>query len=175
MVFGMPMAVFPALAEELGGGGALLGLLYAAPAAGASLATASSGWAARVRRRGRAVVLAAAAFGVAIVALGVAPTAPLALLFLAAAGAADAVSMVLRGVIWSESVPDELRGRLAALEQLSYASGPALGNAEAGVAAALFGLRPSIVLGGAACVAGVAVAAARPPALWRYDAARVAA
>jgi len=168
MVFGLPNAVFPALTEELGGGGVLLGLLYAAPAVGATLATASAGWVDHVRRRGAVVVAAAAAYGVAIAGLGLAPTAPLALACLVAAGAADAVSMVLRLTIWSESVPDALRGRLAALEQLSYASGPALGNAEAGAAAAVLGLRPSLVAGGVACVAGVVVAAARFPELWRY-------
>jgi MFS family permease len=139
---------------------------------GATLATASAGWVGHVRRRGAVVVVAAAAYGVAIAGLGLAPTAPLALACLVAAGAADAVSMVLRLTIWSESVPDALRGRLAALEQLSYASGPALGNAEAGAAATVLGLRPSLVAGGVACVAGVLVAASRFGELWRYDTRR---
>jgi MFS family permease len=170
MFFGMPNALFPALAAELGGGATLLGLLYAAPAAGAFLASATSGWAMRVHRHGAAVCVAAAGWGVGIVVVGLAPGIALALAGLVVAGFADMVSGIFRGTIWNQTIPDRLRGRLAGIEQVSYSSGPLLGNVESGVVASLVGLRFSIVSGGVLCVAGVAVAVLALPAFWRYDA-----
>ena len=96
MVFGMPSALFPAFAEELGGGAETVGLLYAAPSAGAFAASIVSGWMTRVDRQGLGVCVAAGAWGVAIGAVGLATSIPLALVLLAAAGAADFVSAVLR-------------------------------------------------------------------------------
>ena len=168
MFFGMPMALFPALAERYGGG-AVVGLLYAAPSAGAVVATLSSGWSRRVHHHGRAVVLAAASWGVAIVGFGLAAELWLALLCLAAAGGFDAVSGIFRATIWNETIPDRLRGRLAGVEMISWSSGPLLGNAEAGFAAALVGLRTSVVAGGVMCVLGSVVLAAALPRLWGYD------
>jgi MFS family permease len=169
MFFGMPLALFPAFAEELGGASAL-GLLYAAPSLGSLLATATSGWTGRVHRHGLAVIWAAAAWGVAIIAFGFAPNLPLALAALAAAGAADMISAIFRSTIWNQTIPDHLRGRLAGIEQVSYSTGPLLGNLEAGVVASLAGLRASVVSGGVLCVAGVALAAFVLPAFRRYDA-----
>jgi MFS family permease len=169
MFFGMPLALFPAFAEEFGGAGAL-GLLYAAPSVGALVATVTSGWTGRVNRHGMAVVWAAAGWGAAIAALGLAPNLALALLFLGLAGAADMVSGIFRSAIWNTTVPDHLRGRLAGIEQVSYSSGPLLGNVEAGVVAALTSVRVSIVSGGLLCIAGVAVAALALPGFRRYDA-----
>jgi MFS family permease len=169
MFFGMPMALFPALAADYGGG-AVVGLLYAAPPAGAVIATLSSGWSARVHHHGRAVVFAAAGWGVAIVGFGLAHTLWLALACLAAAGGADAVSGIFRATIWNETIPDHLRGRLAGVEMISWSSGPLLGNAEAGFASKLVGLRPSVAAGGALCVVGSLALAAAPPRLWSYDA-----
>jgi MFS family permease len=169
MFFGMPMALFPALAADYGGG-AVVGLLYAAPSAGAVLATLSSGWSARVHRHGRAVVFAATGWGVAIVGFGLAHTLPVALACLAVAGGADAVSGIFRATIWNETIPDRLRGRLAGVEMISWSSGPLLGNAEAGFASALAGLRTSVVAGGALCVVGSLALAAALPRLWSYDA-----
>ena len=169
MFFGMPMALFPAFAARVGGPGGL-GLLYAAPSVGSLLATLTSGWASRVSRHGAAVCVAAAGWGAAVAALGFAPNLWLAVLALGAAGACDMISGIFRGVIWNQTIPDRLRGRLAGIEQISYSTGPLLGNVEAGVAASLFGLRASIVSGGVLCVAGVGVAVALLPAFWRYDA-----
>jgi MFS family permease len=168
MFFAMPMALFPALAEHYGGG-AVVGLLYAAPSAGAVLFLAVSGWTARVHHHGRAVVLAACGWGVAIAAFGLAQSLPLALTCLALAGGADAISGVFRATIWNETIPDRLRGRLAGVEMISWSSGPLLGNAEAGAAAALLGVRASIVAGGALCVVGCGAVAAALPRLWAYD------
>jgi MFS family permease len=155
MVFGMPNALLPALAvETFHGDATTLGLLAAAPAAGALLASVLSGWTARVRRYGVAIAAGAAAWGVAIVAFGLTDRLALALVALAVAGAADMVSGIFRMVLWNRVVPDELRGRLAGVELAGYASGPALGNFEAGWVASLRSLRFSVVSGGVACVVG---------------------
>ena len=168
MFFGMPMALFPALAERYGGTG-VVGLLYAAPSAGAVVATVSSGWTRQIHHHGRAVVYAACGWGAAIVLFGFAGVLWLALVCLALAGAADAVSGIFRATIWNETIPDRLRGRLAGVEMISWSSGPMLGNAEAGIAAALVGLRGSIVGGGVVCVVGTVALAAALPKFWRYD------
>ena len=171
MIFGMPMALFPALAVGWGGAEAL-GLLYAAPAVGAGLASLASGWTPRVRRQGRAIVLAAAAWGAAIVGFGFSDGLGLALSFLVLAGAMDAISGVFRSTLWNATIPDEMRGRLAGIEMVSWSAGPALGNVEAGAVAGIFGVRASVVSGGVLCVAGSFALAAFVPALWKYDAAR---
>jgi MFS family permease len=169
MFFGMPMALFPAEATHLGGAG-VLGLLYAAPAVGSLLATLTSGWVAHVHRHGAGVCIAAAIWGVGIIGFGLAPGLALALVGLVVAGGADMVSGIFRGTIWNQTIPDHLRGRLAGIEQVSYSTGPLLGNVESGGVASLAGVRVSIVSGGVLCVAGVIVAAFALPAFWRYDA-----
>jgi len=169
MFFGMPNAVFPAFAHEFGGAG-VLGLMYTAPAVGSFTATLTSGWAARVRRHGAAICLAAAGWGLAVAGAGIAPNLALVLAGLALAGAADTVSGIFRSTVWNETIPDTLRGRLAGIEQVSYSTGPLLGNVESGVAASLLGVRGAIVSGGILCVAGVGVAVLLLPAFWRYDA-----
>lgn len=175
MFFGMPTALFPAFATQFAQQGTgiaaptALGLLYAAPAVGAFVAGATSGWAGRVHRHGRAVLLAAGAWGAAIACVGLAPMLPLALVFLAAAGGADQISGIFRGVIWNQTIPDALRGRLASIELVSYASGPLLGDVEAGAVATVFTPRVSIFSGGILCVIGVALAALALPAFRRYD------
>jgi predicted MFS family arabinose efflux permease len=171
MVFGMPRALFPALAiDRFNGGAGILGLMYAAPYAGALAASLVSGWIGHVRRQGLIVAVAAALWGVAIALFGFAETLWLALLLLAAAGAADNVSAVLRGTILWAVTPDPLRGRVSGIEFAQVAATPALGNVEAGLVASLTSLRFSIVSGGLACVAGTFVIALAVPALIRYDA-----
>jgi len=171
MFFGMPLALFPALAEGFGGARAL-GLLYAAPEVGALLATLTSGWSTRVHRHGAAVCLAAAGWGAGIVLLGFAPSLRWALVALVIAGFADMISGIFRMVIWNQTIPDRLRGRLAGIEQISYSTGPTLGNVEAGVVASLTSVRVSIASGGILCVAGVGVAAVLLKQFWRYDTRR---
>ena len=168
MFFGMPMALFPAIASRHGGAGAL-GAIYAAPSAGAFVATVTSGWTSRVHRHGQAIVAAATIWGAAIVVFGLAGPLWLALAALVLAGAADMVSGIFRMTMWNRTIPDALRGRLASIELVSYTSGPLLGNTEAGAAAALFGVRASVVSGGALCVAAVLVTSAALPAFRAYD------
>jgi MFS family permease len=172
MVFGMPLALFPALSEHLGGP-PVLGLLYAAPAVGALAASLTSRWTPRVTRHGLAVMVAATLWGLAIVAFGFCEGLLPALLFLALAGGADAISGIFRLTLWNETIPDALRGRLAGIEMVSYMSGPLLGHAEAGAVAALFGVRASVVSGGALCVVGVLVCGIALPRFLRYDARNV--
>jgi MFS family permease len=168
MFFGMPFALFPAVAGHYGGT-AVVGFLFAAPGVGSLLAMLTSGWAAHVHHHGRAIVLGASAWGLAIVGFGLAQALWVALLCLALAGAGDAISGIFRGTLWNETIPDRLRGRLAGMEMISWSSGPTLGNAEAGFAARAFGLRNSVVLGGVLCVAGSVVLAALLPRFWNYD------
>lgn len=169
MVFGIPTALFPALAEPLGGP-AVLGLLHAAPSVGALLATLTSGWTKRVHRHGAAVICAAVVWGLAVTAFGLARSLPVALACLALAGAADMVSGLFRMTLWNQTIPDALRGRLAGIEMVSYTSGPLLGHVESGAVAALAGPRFSVASGGLLCVVGVVICAALLPGLRRYDA-----
>src|SRR5215210_5732463 len=173
MFFGMPQALFPAIAAGYGGA-EVLGLLLAAPAVGSLVVALFSGWTRHVHRHGRAVALAASGWGVAIVLFGFADALWPALVCLGVAGAMDAVSGLFRSVIWNETIPDRLRGRLAGVEMISYTSGPTLGNFEAGALASLTSVRTSVVSGGVMCVAGTAVLVALLPAFWRYDARRPA-
>jgi MFS family permease len=172
MVFGMPKALFPAFAERLGGGAGLLGLFYAAPFAGALLASLTSGWMMTVRRQCLGVCAAAAVWGVAIAFVGLAEAAWFALIFLAVAGAADFISAVLRSNILLTVTPDSMRGRLSGIELAQVAGAPELGNVEAGVVASLTSVRASIVSGGVLTVAGTVAVALAIPALVRYDARR---
>ena len=168
MFFGMPTALFPAMALSLGGP-KVLGLLYAAPAVGSLVFSATSGWTGRVRRHGLGVIVAAILWGFAIIGLGLASGLIATLLCLALAGGADMMSGLFRQVIWNQTIPDSLRGRLASIEMLSYTSGPALGNFEAGAVASLFTIRISILSGGVLCVIGCALTAALLPSFRAYD------
>jgi MFS family permease len=161
MVFGMPRSLFPALADRLHGGPALYGLLLTSVAAGAFLASLLSGWTVRVRRQGRAVLWAVAAWGVAIAVAGLVRTPVLVLAMLACAGAADMISGVYRSAITASVTPDELRGRISGVELAVYAGGPTVGDIEAGVVGGLVGVEFAIVSGGLACVIAAAVFAAR--------------
>ena len=168
MFFGMPMALFPAVAQGFGGPG-VLGMLYAAPAVGSFFFSATSGWTNRVHRHGMGVIVAAIVWGLSIIGFGLAPGLAAALVFLALAGAADMMSGVFRQVIWNQTIPDSLRGRLASIEMLSYTSGPALGNFEAGLVASLVNIRFSIISGGVLCVVGCVLCAIALPAFRNYD------
>src|SRR4051794_24131174 len=170
MLLAMPVVLFPALAQKVFGDAHLLGLLYSAETVGALLATGLSGWTSRVRHHGRAIVLAAMAYGAFIALAGLSPTIYGALVFFTFAGAADMISAVFRGTIWSQTIPDNLRGRLAGIEMLSYSVGPLGGQVRAGIVADRWTVRGSIVSGGVSCVAGVALTAVWLHDFWSYDA-----
>ncbi|WP_030780527.1 MFS transporter [Streptomyces sp. NRRL S-920] len=169
MFFAFPNTVFPFLADELDARWAL-GLMYAAGAVGSLLLSLTSGWTSRVRRHGLLVVFGAAGWGLAITAAGWFSNVWVVLGCLALAGAGDMLSGLGRSTIWNQTIPDELRGRLAGIEVLSYSVGPQLGQVRAGAAAGWTGTRSAIWSGGLACVASVAVLAAVLPRLISYDA-----
>jgi hypothetical protein len=171
MVFGMPKALFPALAiERFGGGAGVLGLLYAAPAVGSFLAAATSGWTGSVRRQGLAAYAAVAGWGAALVVFGLATPLWFALGALAVAGAADMISGIFRSAILQTSAPDHMQGRLSGVELMVVAGGPSLGDLEAGAVAALTTLRFSIVSGGVGCILGVLGMMVLLPQFAKYDA-----
>jgi MFS family permease len=169
MFFGMPSALFPAMAANFGAG--TVGFFYAAPSVGALVATLSSGWAKKVNRHGLFVAVAAGLWGVAMIFFGLANNLYVALFCLALAGGFDMISAVFRMTIWSQTIPHHLRGRLAGLEMISYTSGPKLGDAEAGFVATLFSVRTSIVSGGVLCVVGTALISLLIPEFIRYHGA----
>jgi MFS family permease len=168
MIFAFPYALFPFLAEALGAPWSL-GLLYSAGAVGSLAVTLTSGWTGSVHRHGRAIVLAAMAWGLSIALVGVTTSLPLVLLFLAIAGGADMISGIFRGVMWNQTIPDDVRGRMAGIELLSYSIGPLLGQVRSSTAASLTSLRMSFISGGVLCVIGVGLSAIALPSLWTYD------
>jgi MFS family permease len=171
-VFGVPSAVFPALAFAVfHGGPRTLGLLYAAPGAGALLGAVTAGWVHRVRRQGRAVIVAVIIWGAAIACFGLAHWLPLALVLLAVAGWADVLSAVFRGTIIQLAAPDALRGRLMGLQMAVVTAGPRIGDAESGAVASAFGATASVVSGGLACIGGALILARMLPAFSRQDTA----
>lgn len=169
MVFAFPNTIFPFLADDLDAKWSL-GLMYASGAVGSLLVSLTSGWLSRVRRHGLLVVFGAAGWGLAIMAAGWFGNVWLVLCCLALAGAGDMLSGLGRSTIWNQTIPDELRGRLAGIEVLSYSVGPQLGQVRAGAAAGWTGTRPAIWSGGLACVAAVGLLTAALPKLVSYDA-----
>jgi MFS family permease len=169
MFFAYPMALFPFLADELHAPWSL-GLMYAAGTVGSLLVSLTSGWTSRVHHHGRLIVYAAVAWGAAMAVAGWMHNVWLVLLFLALAGGCDMVSGIFRSTIWNQTIPDDLRGRLAGIELLSFSVGPQLGQVRSGGVAALAGVRTSIWSGGLACVGAVGLLAACLPKLMSYDA-----
>jgi len=169
MFFAMPTALFPFWADQLDATWAL-GLFYAAGTIGSVIMTLTSGWIKNYHHHGRAVFLAALGWGAAIALAGTTNSLFLILFFLALAGASDMVSALFRGAIWNQSIPDELRGRLAGIELLSYSVGPLGGQMRAGTFAAVTNLKTSVISGGLLCIGFVSIAAAALPKFRKYDA-----
>ncbi|MGW5391800.1 MFS transporter [Streptomyces koyangensis] len=169
MFFAFPNTIFPFLADELDADWSL-GLMYAAGSVGSLLVSLTSGWASRMRRHGLLVVFGATGWGLAVAAAGWMSDVWLVLVCLALAGAGDMLSGLGRSTIWNQTIPDELRGRLAGIEVLSYSVGPQLGQVRAGAMAGWTGARPAIWTGGLACVVSVGLLTAALPKLVTYDA-----
>jgi MFS family permease len=169
MVTALPVVLFPALAQDVFHRPELLGLLYTAETIGGIAATVTSGWVGRVHHHGRAIVLAALGYGAAIAFSGLAPSLGLAVVFLAVAGAADTVSGIFRRTVWNQTIPDEMRGRLAGIEMLSYSLGPLGGQVRAGLVADAWSVRGSIVSGGVLCMVTVSATALWLRDFWSYD------
>ena len=171
MVFGMPRALFPEMARDVFNAPELVGLMYAAPAAGALIGAATSGWMTGLDRQGRGALFAVLLWGTSVALFGFSPWFWVALVLLAIAGWADVVSAVMRNTIIQLTVPDELRGRLSALHIANVTGGPRLGDAESGAVAAATNVQVSAWSGGLVCVVGVGLVARAYPALrsWRLS------
>lgn len=169
MFFAMPTALFPFWADQLNSPQSL-GFLYSAGTVGALLVTLTSKWTLKVNRHGRAIILAALIWGASITISAIFNNVYWVLLCLVAAGAADQVSVIFRATIWNQTIPDELRGRLAGIELLSYAVGPIGGQMRAGGMAAVTGLNGAVIGGGLLCVASVSALSSVLPKFRKYDA-----
>ncbi len=158
MVFGMPRALFPAMAGSVFGGGTItLGFLYAAPGVGALIGAVTTGWVANLKRQGWGVIFAVVVWGAAIAVFGLVDTLWVALLLLAIAGWADVISAVLRNTILQTSIPDRFRSRMSSIQMAVVQGGPRLGDMESGAVATATSIEFSIVSGGLACIAGAAI------------------
>jgi len=164
----MPNALFPFWADALGAPWAL-GFFYAAATVGALVITLTSGWMKSYRFHGRAITIAAIGWGGAIACAGIVHSLPLVLLFLAIAGASDMVSALFRSAIWNQTIPDQLRGRLAGIELLSYSVGPLAGQLRAASIASATSLSFSVTSGGLICVFMVVLLAGFLPKFRKYD------
>ncbi|MFT3928401.1 MAG: MFS transporter [Myxococcales bacterium] len=167
MTFSMPNLLFPAVADSLGGS-QYLGWLHSGISMGALLATLSSRWLLRTRHHGLMILLAAGAWSACMVGFGLSRTFPLAFAFLFLAGFADMVSAVFRQTIWNQTIPDELRGRLAGIEMISYVTGPLLGNTQLGFMASVVGIQRAITLSSLVGLGGVCACAGLLPRFRRY-------
>lgn len=167
MIFGMPNALFPAIALHYGGA-ETLGFLYAAPAIGALLISFLSGYMESIKRPGKALAFLAGSWGLCIIAFGLSHTLWFSLLCLLLSGAADTLSAILRSTLWNQTIPQEYRGRLSGIEMISFMSGPKLGDTESGLVAAAFGVTFSVVSGGILCVIGVAACCWWLPKFWQF-------
>ncbi|MEI7769662.1 MAG: MFS transporter [Chloroflexales bacterium] len=145
-----------------------MGLLFAAPSAGAVVASIYCSIYGVGRRQGRLLLSAVVAYGLATMVFGLASAFWLSLIMLALTGASDTVSMVIRGTIRNLETPDELRGRMVSVNMLFFAGGPQLGEIEAGVAARMLGGPISVALGGLACALMTGVVALTTPSLRTY-------
>ena len=168
MFFAMPNALFPFWADQINAKWSL-GLFYAAGTIGSVLVTLTSGWSSRYRFHGRAVIWAATGWGLAIALSGLVHSVWLVLFFLAAAGASDMVSALFRSAIWNQTIPDELRGRLAGIEMLSYSIGPLTGQLRAATIASATSLSFSVTSGGISCMIFVLFLAGILPTFRKYD------
>jgi MFS family permease len=170
MVFGMPRALFPAIAlSHLHVGVSGLGYMYSAPGVGAFIGSVGSGWVGRLRRQGLAVIVAVLVWGASITVFGFVHAFWLALLLLAVAGWADVVSAVLRSTILQTTVPEEFRSRLSSIQIAVVQGGPRLGDLESGAVAAATTTSFSVISGGLACIAGVIVTATLLPGFARHE------
>jgi hypothetical protein len=171
MVLAQPRALFPALAYKVYGGGAgLVGVLQAAPAAGAVAAFLFSGWVSKVRLQGLAIVVAVAVYGAAVGGVGLTNVLWIGVVFLAFSGMADMVSAAYRSTMLQVAAPDQMRGRLQGVFVVVVAGGPRAGDFLAGSVASGVGERLALLLGGLACVVGVLSASTLARGFLEYDA-----
>jgi MFS family permease len=170
MVFAMPRALFPEIAESRFGDSDRAAWLFAALAVGSVLAGIGSGWVGQVGRPGRVLVCAVLAWGTAIACAGLSTALWLTCACLAVGGAADLVSSVFRQTILQTYAPDEMRGRMQGAFVVVVVGGPALGDIRAGSSASAFGAGGSWVGGAAVSLTLVVLMTVFRPSLLRYRA-----
>ena len=127
-----------------------------------------SGWTSKIVHDGKAIAISAALWGASIIGFGLSQSLWLALFFLVLSGAFDCISGIFRTTLWNNTIPQELRGRLAGIEMISYLSGPRLGDTRAGLVAAGFGISTALVSGGILCIIGVGISCYALPKFWHY-------
>jgi MFS family permease len=170
MVFGLPRALFPAMALTVyHGGPRTFGLLSATPAAGALVMAVLTGWIHRVHRQGRLIALVVIGWGAAMTLLGIVHILWFGLLCLAVAGATDVISTILRNTVLQNAITDEFRSRISSVQMAVVTGGPRLGDAESGVVASLTSTEFSIVSGGIACMVGVVILLRWRPGFWKHN------
>ena len=177
MVFGLPRALFPELADTAYPGVSesfALGALFAAIPIGSLVGGLLSGTFSHVRKHGQMVILSVCGFGLAIVGFGLSTDIWFAVFFLALAGVADMVSMVFRGTILQTAATDEMRGRMQGVHTVVVTGGPRIADLLHGLAAPAIGAAATVAAGGALVVVfTVALALAVPSFLaYRGDHAR---
>jgi MFS family permease len=168
--FSSAIALLPIFAQDiLFVGPQGYGWLYAAPAAGALAMSAGMVWLTeRIVQRGRVLLWAVAAYGLATVSFGFSRSFWLTFACLAATGAADTISMVIRNVVRQLETPDRLRGRMTGINMIFFIGGPQLGELEAGLVANWLGAPISVITGGIGCLAATGWVGATTPALRHY-------
>jgi len=173
MVFGMPRALFPAMAEHTfggpPGGGVALGLLNAGLAAGSLLGGLTGGWITRVHRQGIAILVAIVLWGISMAAFGATSLLWLAVLYLAVGGFADLVSAVYRSTLLQVAATDEMRGRMQGVFTVVVAGGPRLADLVHGVVADATSTQFAVIGGGVLCVLLTVLAGRLGRSLWNYD------
>jgi MFS family permease len=168
VLFGGAVALLPVFAAEiLFVGPEGLGMLRAAPAIGAVLMSLVMAHRPPLKRAGRTLLISVALFGFSMIGFGLSRNFLISTALLAVSGMADTVSVVVRSTLIQVLTPDHLLGRVAAVNAIFIGSSNEIGAFESGTAAKLFGTVPSVVLGGLATLAVVAVTAIRVPALRR--------
>jgi MFS family permease len=172
MVFGMPRALFPQMANTLysEGDGLALGVLYAAIPAGAVLGGLLSGTFTRAQSHGRMVVVAVCVWGGAVACFGLTGNLWIGCAFLMIGGAADMMSMVFRSAILQTAVTDDMRGRMQGAFTVVVAGGPRLADLLHGTAGATLGVTAAISGGGFLTIAAMLALALAVPTFLRYRA-----
>jgi len=170
-VFGLPLALFPAInAERFGGNPTTLGLFTAAIGLGGLVSSAVTGPVGRLRRHGLVMLTTVAIWGAAFAGFALAHPLWLVLTLLAVAGAADTFTVIIRGIIVQAVATDEFRGRLTAAEYVIGVGGGSLGGLESGALGSLTSPTISALAGGLATVALAGVIGLAMPAFVRYQA-----
>ena len=167
-LFNLPVVLFPEIVDtRFGGGEVMLGLLYTAPAVGAVLVSATSGWVTRTARPGRMLLAAACVGGLATIGFGLSGQVAVAVVMLAVAGAAGTVHEILEYALVQHHTPDRLRGRVVGVLTTQGTTGDVVGDVEVAVVARWFSPAGAAVVNGAVCAVAAVLVAVCVPGLRR--------